>query len=267
MGLNEWLSHHLSRGIEHFYLINDNSTDHYMDILQPFIEAHLVTLYHTPTEEPKFYGRQSYYYNHFFQQHFKECMWMAIIDIDEYLYSPVTLKVSSVLKYYEHYGQVTVNWVWFGSNGHDKQPLSIVEGFTTRAPFGFSKLSPIPGGKMMINGTAGPKGIANTQFTNSLSIHGHNTSEEAVNLSWGNDPNKPYLLINHYAIQSKEFWTTVKMTRGDADNWFNTEDRNMDYFNCWDINEIEDYTLINQNRELLQVPDNLWVSCEIPTNP
>jgi hypothetical protein len=35
--LQEWIEHHIFHGVEHFYLLNDGSTDEYMKILQPYI--------------------------------------------------------------------------------------------------------------------------------------------------------------------------------------------------------------------------------------
>ena len=36
--LKEWIEHYLHHGVEHFYLINDNSTDNFLDVLQPYVE-------------------------------------------------------------------------------------------------------------------------------------------------------------------------------------------------------------------------------------
>ena len=43
--LDEWIRHHLWQGVEHFYLINNGSTDNYLEILQPYIDSQKVTLY------------------------------------------------------------------------------------------------------------------------------------------------------------------------------------------------------------------------------
>ena len=36
--MKEWIEHYLYHGIEHIYLINDFSTDNFLEILQPFID-------------------------------------------------------------------------------------------------------------------------------------------------------------------------------------------------------------------------------------
>src|SRR4051794_11337491 len=37
--LKEWIEYHRLVGAQHFYLYNNRSTDHYMDILQPYIDS------------------------------------------------------------------------------------------------------------------------------------------------------------------------------------------------------------------------------------
>lgn len=52
--LKEWLDYHLTVGIDHFYLYNNNSDDNFKDILQPYIEKGLVTLVDWPYEHSQF---------------------------------------------------------------------------------------------------------------------------------------------------------------------------------------------------------------------
>ena len=35
-GLEEWLLNHLNEGVEHFYLINNGSTDNFMPIIEKY---------------------------------------------------------------------------------------------------------------------------------------------------------------------------------------------------------------------------------------
>ena len=36
MNIKEWIEHYIWQGIEHFYLINNDSTDNYKKILLPY---------------------------------------------------------------------------------------------------------------------------------------------------------------------------------------------------------------------------------------
>ena len=35
--LKEWVEHYLFHGVDHMFLINDKSTDNYLEILEPYI--------------------------------------------------------------------------------------------------------------------------------------------------------------------------------------------------------------------------------------
>ena len=54
--LPEWLEHHVAHGVEHFYLVDDVSTDTSKEILAPYIAKGLVTLF-----EPPYAGQQYRY--------------------------------------------------------------------------------------------------------------------------------------------------------------------------------------------------------------
>ena len=40
--MKEWLDHHIGHGVEHFYLVDDFSTDSCMSVLSPYIASGLV---------------------------------------------------------------------------------------------------------------------------------------------------------------------------------------------------------------------------------
>jgi len=63
----------------------------------------------------------------------KESKWVAIMDLDEFLYSPKDINIKNILDKYDSYSQITVDWLCFGSNEHLLQPQSVVEGFTKRS--------------------------------------------------------------------------------------------------------------------------------------
>ncbi len=246
--LKEWLEHYEARGVEHFYLINDGSTDNFRAILDPWIEKGGLTLFDTSSSRTSIKkGRQVVFYEKFFEPILKRTRWLAILDLDEFLYSTSTLQLPTILKKYEHLAQIRVNWVWFGSNKHVKQPTSVVQGFTKRAKYGLRKWSPGPNG-WAVNGSHGPKCIIQTSMYRSFGIHEHQVKGRTENLSYERDAKHPLLLINHYAVQSLDFWTTIKATRGDVNRHFRTDARNLDYFKCWDINDIEDVRLANQGK-------------------
>jgi hypothetical protein len=242
--LKEWLDHYFFHGIDHIYLINDNSDDDFLPILTPYIDNKKITLYHN-NENNKWVGIQEYKYNYYFQKHLKDTIWFGILDIDEFLYSPIEINVKKILEKYDSYNQLIINWVHFGSSNYDKQPTNAVASFIYRGKYNSLK-----------NGPEGRynsfKAIVKTTGNIKLGIHIHyfNNSSFGKNVSF-EEENTP-LLINHYAIQSKDYWTKIKMTRGDVNMWYDKQkwNRNMLLFKQMDNNDIKDERLKTQNKNL-----------------
>ena len=242
--LKEWVEHYLYHGVDHIYMINDCSTDNFLEILQPYIDKNLVTLYNSDMKQ-KWVGMQDAKYNHFFEKHLTETKWFGIVDLDEFLYSPQEIDVKNILKKYESYNQLQINWVHFGSSGFEKQPKNVVSNFIHRGEYNSIKNG--PGGRYNSY-----KSIVKTDGQVKLGVHGHfyNGNSNGKNVSF--DEKDTPLLINHYAIQSKEYWINVKMTRGDVNYWYDKQgwDRNMELFNDMDINEFVDERLKQQNEKI-----------------
>jgi hypothetical protein len=239
--LKEWIEHYRFHNCDHIYLINDHSTDEFESILTPYINEGYVTLYND-TISGHFVGMQEYKYNMYFNKHLKESIWFGIFDLDEFLYSPYVVNIKDVLKRYEKETQLHINWVHFGSCGHDVQPNSVVQNFIKRGPYNSKKNGP--------NGRYNSfKSIVKTNGVVKLGIHSHiyNNTQRGKNVSFS-IPDTP-LLINHYAIQSKQFWMNVKMTRGDVNYYYDScgWKRNVQLFEELDINDIEDTRLKHQN--------------------
>lgn len=232
--LKEWIEHYLQHGVEHFYLINDNSNDNYLEKIQYYIDKNIVTLYHADFHI--YTGRQKDMYNTYILPNIKDSKWLIIVDLDEFIWSPVNKDLNVMLAQCSNFGQIQVNHTLFGSNGHITQPDSIVKCFTKRSSFLDTKL-PVGNFKYFVNTTF--------DFT-SLNVHHatfaideyHNDINVFINLGQNN------FRLNHYCCQSLTFWTNIKCTRGDADNY---KERKIDEFYTYNLNDVEDYDLILQN--------------------
>jgi glycosyltransferase involved in cell wall biosynthesis len=89
--IKEWIMHYLHHGVEHFYLINDNSTDNFMEILQEYIDKDIVTLFNV--DEPYYLGRQRNLYNRHILPLLKESKWLLMVDLDEYVWSKLDINL------------------------------------------------------------------------------------------------------------------------------------------------------------------------------
>lgn len=245
--LEEWIEHYLYHGVEHIYLINDRSTDHYMEILQPYIDSGNVTLFEA--EEGDYRGRQRVMYNTFLLPLLNEkvMQWLIMCDLDEFVWSARDVDLRNVLRLCKRYSQIQIDSNCFGSNGHEEQPKYVVPSFTKRA-------------KLMETGFRNFKYIVNSDFAfSSLNVHhanyvnpeeDHDTTK-FVRIDYIMDREMPYFVLNHYITQSKEFWLKIKCTRGDSDSFTRKNETIFHEFNEY-MNDEEDLRLYQQNQHLYQ---------------
>jgi hypothetical protein len=231
----EWIEHYLFHGVEHFYLIDDDSDDDSCKLIEPYIQKKLVTLFNAKWS--RYLGRQYNMYNHYILPLLNESKWLLMLDIDEYMWSKRSIDLKKVLEECNNIGQIQVDHTLFGSSGHEIQPSSIVGSFTRRSS---ERPTTIIGNK---------KYFVNSRFKfNSLNVH-HATfvdkEDEKNHFLVLND----YFIMNHYNCQSKEFWKNIKCNRGDVDMW---RVRTIDDFNEIDKNDVEDLELLNQNMPIFE---------------
>lgn len=246
-GMKEWIEHNRYHGVDHIYLVDDESDDDYMKILGQYIDSGYVTLFQNDIHD-RYVGRQIDINNKYFLPILNETMWIANIDLDEYLYSPKEIDIRNILRKSEDVGVINVDWVWMNSCGHITHPKGIVRSFTKRCEHKREVSFDISGHGPMKTHLSGIKCIANTRFKiESFQIHHIAAAGSACNLSLGSDENNPDLLINHYQIQSREYWEKVKMRRGDVNFWFKGVDRKFEEFEAMDVGDIDDFRLRDQN--------------------
>lgn len=238
--LEEWIDFYIVMGINHFYLVNNNSCDNFAEKLKKY--ENLVSLFDDNRNHS-----QIEIYNEIILPIAKlETKWLLIVDFDEFVFNPKGLKFINVLTNYEDFGGVSAPWIFFGSNGYKNQPSSVIESFTAR--------------KNYKNGASvNVKNFYNTKYVDHLYVHHADminnviiSSKNRQIIDNGQDMvseidiiNKRFdFLINHYAIQSFEFYTKIKMTRGDILNPKLDSLRSIDYFKKYDTNEIIDTMLV-----------------------
>lgn len=207
-----------------------------MDQIKEYIDLNLITLF--DVDEPYYLGRQRNLYNRYILPLVKETAWLLMIDLDEYVWSKLDINLVNVLKSCESIAQLQICDTLFGSNGHIVQPEFIVKSFTKRRIGNTYEII-----KYFIN---------NSYDFKSLNIH----HADFVNNELFCDKTKcmklyesDYFRLNHYRCQSQEFWNNIKCTRGDSDNY---SVRTTNDFFLYDINEVEELDLYNQNKILYE---------------
>lgn len=119
--LKEWIEFHKLQGVEHFFLYNNNSKDDYESVLNPYIRKREVTLIQWPYtyeygDHDQWIRIQSGAYKNCIRKYGYTSKWLAVIDTDEFLFSPKGILLPKILAEYARYGGLCVNWIKFGTS-------------------------------------------------------------------------------------------------------------------------------------------------------
>jgi hypothetical protein len=230
--MREWLDHYLREGASHFFLIDNGSTDQYLPLMQPYISRGVLDL----VCDDKLHAQEELYNKHFLGR-CRRYDWVLVCDLDEFVYARRQFsRISDYLfSLSPGVGQVFVQWKMFGSSGYVEQPASAVQAFTRRSNYdkssGYQGVETIRGVRRSLT-----KSIVRTRCLLRLGIHGSHiasvpgvveiTSQSTLTPLLRPDTifqpidedilESSCLHLNHYAIQSEDWFRQVKMTRGSA---------------------------------------------------
>ena len=118
--LKEWLDFHLAQGVQQFYLADNFSDDHYAKVLEPYLKSGQVYLHKTRSGAMNT-RLQAQELNRLLKvialaegKH----VWVAVIDIDEFLFNPAGEKARALLSRFkgQNIAAVFVNWLMFGTS-------------------------------------------------------------------------------------------------------------------------------------------------------
>lgn len=232
--LEEWLLHYYKQGADHFYLFNNDSDDHFKEVLKPFISDDLVTLHNISGSK-----KQREAYDFVIDAHKQDTEWCAFFDCDEFLYSGRDNRLVDTLSNYEllTVSGVAVHWLLFGSNGHLKyKPDPVLERFTKRA----KEVNPHVKSIMRLKHTDSAGDDPHT-FRAYGNVVDENLEVLPYDYAVTEGGTAEIFRLNHYAVKSKEECER-KIKRGRADNGLKHND---DFFKVHDCNEVEDKRILN----------------------
>jgi hypothetical protein len=226
--IDAWINHHLDEGVEHFYMVDDSSTDNSREVLKYYVDNGIVSIFDIP---PKKYFSilgdvQSYSYSNIILPiAVIETEWIAFIDLDEFLTSRSMHTTVDIMRSIAgSFDQIYVGWLIFGSGEHIDNPdipRDPIESYTTRQRSDrntYMDVKPIYRPSKLIKMDIHHPTVAGATLNFNDDIvkidHLPNGGDEVFNTSI--EGQIPLLTINHYHLQSKGYWYKVKRTRGDA---------------------------------------------------
>lgn len=126
--LKEWLDYHLTVGVSHFYLYNNNSDDNYAEVLKPYIAKGIVTLINWPYDHSQFKA-----YKHCYENYRNETNWISFLDADEFFVPKYVNSLGEWLTSFDKYPAVVIQWTMFGTGGQMKHDYTknVIEQYFT----------------------------------------------------------------------------------------------------------------------------------------
>jgi hypothetical protein len=205
--LREWIEFHLMVGVDHFYIYDNNSTDGFEDVLEPYIAAGQVTLHRWPLHPD-----QLGCYNAALARYRQATRWLAFIDIDEFVTPTEGESLPDVLAPYEEFGALAVHWLMFSTSGRILRPDGLVTESYTRCQ---------AGGNRHVKPFMRPERVAEVDTSHSVVCREPwftvNTRRERVDGPYSTPPEIEPLRINHYWTKSVEEFFFAKLSRGEID--------------------------------------------------
>jgi hypothetical protein len=199
--LAEWIDFHRGVGFSHFFLYNNFSTDNFSSVLAPYVETGCVTLKDWPV-----LAGQLAAYTDCVRTQWRRARWIALIDIDEFLFSPNMVDIRPIIRSYVNFPGLVVWQAFFGSSGHQARPdAPVVEAYTRRGPLSITTA------KSIVN----PRRVYKAGIHTSRYWSGNAFDTAGRAITPGLAPILDVLRINHYWSRSIED-LVIKVRRGDA---------------------------------------------------
>lgn len=215
MIIKEWLEYYIKKqNIEHFYLIDNGSTDNYEEKILKYSNYYDLI---KDDYRQQFETQKVLFNKYFLDKIKKESKWIIVIDIDEYIYCTNNQTINTFLLSInmDEYNSIYIPWKIFGSSNYNKQPKDIINSFTLRENNNniLDRITKWQTGFF--------KEICLTENINTLNIHECETKKQKAiykkkelitnpNIYLINFPIK----LNHYMVMSKEYYEKIKCSRG-----------------------------------------------------
>lgn len=245
--INEWIEHYLWQGATELHMIDNNSDDNWKDNIKPeYLTDKRINFYIDTRVK-----RQVSAFNDFFKKIKFKTPWVLVLDMDEFVYCRKDYNsINDYLKTIPNkVSQIQIPWKVYGSHNLDKQPASIRGSFLTRHKY--------PRTRSNFNERISKYDIECKYFVRAkdvkkLDIHFATVTGKTIKPDGSRVKNvNPFIEqteetleshpihLNHYVVQSKDYFYNIKKKRGggnnpkhiqDADDFFTRHDKDTDYF-------------------------------------
>lgn len=256
--LAEWCQHYISQGAEKIYLINHLSTDNYKDVVEPYRAAGIVELVDAFGEHPQVPA-----YNSLRSRISKSSRWLLICDLDEFVYGRKGFTIKGYLETLSwRVSEIIIPWKNFGSSSHVRHPKGLIaQNFVFRQSYSSDSIMAqdrqdafAAQGSHDVCPQSWCKYIVRSSRIRHLAVHYASVWYGRV-IDANGCPLRNYngtlplseeslgeadLHLNHYPIQSLDYFKAIKMRRPDVNCASKDSSKTLEYFRQADRNEVFD---------------------------
>ena len=226
----EWLDWHISKGVEKFYIYDNESTDCTREVLEPYIQRGIVDYTYFPG-----YRKQLAAYDDCLKKHRYDTRWLAVIDMDEFIVPIKHKTIPEYLKDLEDFPVVEINWLCYGSSGQKEKLAGGVMDRFKRHSFPDHPLN------KHVKSILNPRriyGMIGCHEAARINGKAGDSNGNRIRVSWRDRaPQHDLIKINHYAVRSYEEFIEKK-GRGRASG--PTRQLQDEYFRQYDLNDLPD---------------------------
>lgn len=206
-GIIEWINHHLSLGIRPIYVYDHLSLPPLDSFLKSFIVDGTVLYERLTLPVSTDVSPQLYAYDKCLSDHGHKHMWLAFLDVDEFIIfrdgHPIQ-NLPAFLVEYESFSSLALHWILFGSSEHETRPTkSVLRSYMKCLPLKHAQHLFV---KSIVN-TKCTVGTADSphSFKHNCSAPAVRTDLSPINGATANGlPVHDKLVIHHYATKSVE---------------------------------------------------------------
>jgi len=205
--LEEWLLFHHIQGFRRFFLYNNESSDNWEAVLDPWIKMGAVSVFSCPGT-----AVQREVYDDCLLRAKDSVDWLAFIDDDEFIYTNDGCSLEAALFDYADYAGIAVSWLLFGSGGIESWERKwVIDRFQLCAG------SPDPHVKCIVR----PKYVQHSKLIGHVfePMEGYSVVDEnkrPIAVPLNPRPSINRFCINHYLVKSWAEWK-IRRNRPQAD--------------------------------------------------
>ena len=215
--LSEWISFHLCAGVSHVFVFDDSSNDATSCVLQPFVEAGVVTVTRAPVPAQKVSMQETAFNTCLQLAKRRNITWMAFIDVDEFLFTvDKFVGLERALSSFEQHGALLVNWLQFGGKDEaEKAGALVVESYVVTHPRD-------PENPIARQGFRTVKSIVQVRYVDYMTVHcpfftrraiaGAHIATDVIKQTktehaWLlEQPREEFIRLNHYYMKSLSYF-------------------------------------------------------------